>query len=83
MSSTVQLCAIAGDVLSEDDGTTYRSLVIGLQYIALTRPYISYVVIEFASIFMILASHIGLPSNVFFGMFGITFSWSFYPTCTV
>jgi histone deacetylase 1/2 len=44
MSSTDRLCAAVGEVLSTDDATTYRSLVGGLQYLALTQPDIAYAV---------------------------------------
>jgi histone deacetylase 1/2 len=42
MSATDRLSGLDGDLLSSDDATEYRSLVGGLQYLAITRPDLSY-----------------------------------------
>jgi histone deacetylase 1/2 len=44
MSATDRLSALAGDLLSSDDATEYRSLVGGLQYLTLTHPDLSYAI---------------------------------------
>jgi hypothetical protein len=44
MSSTDWLSAFEGVLLSSDDASEYRSIVGGLQYLAYTRPDISYAV---------------------------------------
>jgi hypothetical protein len=44
MSATDRLTALAGDLLSSDDATEYRSLVGGLQYLTITCPDLSYAI---------------------------------------
>ena len=44
MSATDKLTALAGDLLSPEDATEYRSIVGGLQYLLITRPDISFAV---------------------------------------
>jgi histone deacetylase 1/2 len=42
LSSSEKLSAFEGDALGPDDGTRYRSIVGGLQYLTLTRPDIAF-----------------------------------------
>ena len=44
MAANDHLCAVDGDLLSDDDATAYRSMVSGLQYLTLTRPDLSFAV---------------------------------------
>jgi histone deacetylase 1/2 len=44
MSATDRLIALAGDLLSSNDATEYRSLVGGLQYLTITCPDLSYAI---------------------------------------
>jgi histone deacetylase 1/2 len=44
LSSSEKITAQQGDPLGPDDSTKYRNLVGALQYLTLTRPYISFVV---------------------------------------
>ena len=44
MSATVRLVSVDSCHLGEDDATTYRSIVGGLQYLTLTRPDLSFAV---------------------------------------
>jgi histone deacetylase 1/2 len=44
MSATDRLTALAGDLLSSEDATEYRSLVGGLQYLTITCPDLSYAI---------------------------------------
>jgi hypothetical protein len=44
MASTMKLFSADNALLSEDDSTTYRSIVGGLQYLTLTRPDLSFAI---------------------------------------
>jgi histone deacetylase 1/2 len=44
MSATDRLSALDGDLHSSDDATEYRSLILGLQYLTITRPDLSYAI---------------------------------------
>jgi histone deacetylase 1/2 len=44
MSTTDKITVVDGELLSSTDATEYRSIVGGLQYLTIMRPYISYVV---------------------------------------
>jgi histone deacetylase 1/2 len=44
MSASDKLSVLDGELLAPDDATLYRSILGGLQYLAVTRPDLSYVV---------------------------------------
>jgi hypothetical protein len=61
LSATDSLAFAEGSPLGSEDITRYRSIVGALQYLTLTRPDHSFIMlISYANIFMLQRLHIGL-----------------------
>jgi histone deacetylase 1/2 len=71
MSTTDKITAVDGELLSSADVIEYMSIVGGVQYLTITRPDISYAVNRVFSIYMRLATLIGLLLSAYCAIYDL------------